>query len=154
MSNEFLGFLVKDTKFARFYLLGKVHKRLNDVPGRPVTSTCGYYTETIFSFLNYHLPPQGQKVKWYIKDTNHFLSKLQILERLPQGVILCSIDIVGLYPNISHSEGLTSLRRFLELRDNKQISRDTHIELAEIVLKATFLNSMKTDLNRYMEPQL
>ena len=40
-------FLVKDPKFARFYLLPKVHKRLYDVPGRPVISNCGFYTENI-----------------------------------------------------------------------------------------------------------
>ena len=28
-------FLVKDPKFARFYLLPKIHKQLHDVPGRP-----------------------------------------------------------------------------------------------------------------------
>ena len=71
----------------------------------------------------------------YIKNTNHFLSKLKTIGKLPQGAILCTIDVVGLYPNIAHSEGLTSLRRFLELRDNKQIPSDTLIELAEIVLK-------------------
>ena len=66
---------------------------------------------------------------------NHFLTKLKSLAKLPQGAILCTIEIVGLYPNIPHSEGLTSLGRFLELRDNKQISIDTLIELAEVVLK-------------------
>ena len=35
-------FLVKDPKFARSYLLPKIHKRLHDVPGRPVISNCGY----------------------------------------------------------------------------------------------------------------
>ena len=50
-------------------------------------------------------------------------------------MILSTTDVVGLYPNITHSEGLTSLQRFLKLRDNKQISCDTFIELAEIVLK-------------------
>ena len=34
-------FEVKDPKFARFYLLPKIHKRLNNVPGRPVISNCG-----------------------------------------------------------------------------------------------------------------
>ena len=38
-------FLVKDPKFARFYVLHKIHKRLYDVPGRPVISSCGFYTE-------------------------------------------------------------------------------------------------------------
>ena len=81
------------------------------------------------------MQPFAQKVKSYIKDINHFLSKLKSLVKLTQGAILCTIDVVGLYPNIPHSEGLTSLGRFLELRDNKQISSDTLIELAEIVLK-------------------
>ena len=116
-------------------MLPKIHKRLHDVPGRPVISNCGYYTENISSFFDYHLQSLTQKVKSYIKDTNHFLSKLNSLGKLPQGVVLCTIDVLGLYPNIPHSEGLTSLQRFLELRGNKQISSDTLIELAEIVLE-------------------
>ena len=50
-------------------------------------------------------------------------------------MILSAIDVVGLYFNILHSEGLTSLRKFSELGDKKQISSDTLIELDEIVLK-------------------
>ena len=48
-------FLVKDPKFARFYLLPKVHKRLYDVPGRPVISNSDFYTENISCFLDFHL---------------------------------------------------------------------------------------------------
>ena len=40
-------FEVKDPKFARFYLLPKIRKRLNNVPDRPVISNCGNYTEII-----------------------------------------------------------------------------------------------------------
>ena len=40
-------FLIKDAKFARLYLLPKIHKRLYNVPGRPVILNCGYYTENI-----------------------------------------------------------------------------------------------------------
>ena len=76
-------FLVKDPKFARFYLLPKIHKRLHNAPGRPVISNCGYYTENISSFLDYHLQPLAQKMKLYIKDTNHFLSKLKSSVKLP-----------------------------------------------------------------------
>ena len=133
--DTFYYFLVKDPKFARFYLLPKTHKRLHDVPGRPVISNCGYYTENISSFLTYHLQPLAQKVQSYIKDTNHFLNRLSSLGKLPQRAILHTVDVVCLYPNIPHSEGLTSLRRVLELRDNKQISSGTLVEFAEIVLK-------------------
>ena len=37
-------FMVKDPKFSRFYLLPKIHKTLENVPGRPVISNCGFYT--------------------------------------------------------------------------------------------------------------
>ena len=106
-------FLVKDLKFAIFYLLPKIHKWLHDVPGRPVISNCGYNTENISSFLDYHLQSLAQKVKSYIKDTSHFLNRLSSLGKLPQGAILCTVGVVGLYPNIPHNEGLTSLRRVL-----------------------------------------
>ena len=45
------------------------------------------------------------------------------------------MDVVGLYPNISHGEGLASFRWFLEIRDNKHIACDTLTELSEVVLK-------------------
>ena len=80
------------------------------------------------------MQPLAQNVKSYIKDSNLFLSKLKSLGKLPQRAILCATDVVGLYSNIMYSEGLTSLQRFLELKDNKQISSDILIELAEIVL--------------------
>ena len=43
-------FMVKDPKFARFYLLPKIQKQLHHVPSRPGISNCGYYTENISSF--------------------------------------------------------------------------------------------------------
>ena len=48
---------------------------------------------------------------------------------------LCTIDIVDLYPNIPHEEGMAS---FTRLRDNKtenNVTTETLVELAEIVLK-------------------
>ena len=54
---------------------------------------------------------------------------------MADGVILCTMDVVGLYPNIPYGEGLASLRRFLEARDSKQVSSNTLTELAELVLK-------------------
>ena len=48
--NTLTYFLVNDPKFARFYLLPKIHKRLYDVPRRPEISGCGFYIENISSF--------------------------------------------------------------------------------------------------------
>ena len=54
-------FAVEDPKFARFYLLPKINKRLHNVPGRPIISNCGFYTESISSFLDYYLQPLAKK---------------------------------------------------------------------------------------------
>ena len=103
ISDETLDYyLVNNTKLGRFYLLPKIHKRLYNVPDRPVISNSGYYTENMSAFIEYHLKPIAQKVKSYIKDTNGFLRKLDALPSLPEDIILFTIDVVGLYPNIPH----------------------------------------------------
>ena len=50
-------------------------------------------------------------------------------------LILCTIDVVGLYPNIPHEEGLIAITKALDTRKDKTISADSLIELAECVLK-------------------
>ena len=44
-------FLVNKPKLGRFYLLPKIHKRLLNVPGRPVIFNSSYCTENYFLFL-------------------------------------------------------------------------------------------------------
>ena len=39
--------------------------------------------------------------------------------------------IVGLYPSISHDSGLEALRKALDNRENKKISTDDLIKMAE-----------------------
>ena len=77
-------------------------------------SNCGYYAENISAFLDFHLEPFAQEVKLYINDTNYFLNKLRSLPKLPGNIILCTIDVVGLYKNISHVEGLSAFRKQLD----------------------------------------
>ena len=54
-------FMVNNPKVGRFYLLPKIHKRLNSVPGRPVISNSGCFTENISAFLDHH-PQEAQAV--------------------------------------------------------------------------------------------
>ena len=90
------------------------------MPGTAVISNSGFYTENISSFIEYHLKPLAQNVKSYVRDTNDFLSKLASLPPLPDDVVLCTIDVVGLYPNIRHDEGLIAMRKALDLRKIKE----------------------------------
>ena len=63
------------------------------------------------------------------------MRKVKELGQLPEGTILCTIDVVGIYPNIPHDEGLAFLKDVLDNRVEKQVTVDTLIELAELVLK-------------------
>ena len=81
------------------------------------------------------MQPLARGVKSYIKDTNQFLKKLRSLPNLPDNIILCTVDVVGLYPNIPHEEGLSALRKRLDLRQEKDVTTSTLVELVEVVLK-------------------
>ena len=77
----------------------------------------------LYCILDFHLQPLAQTVKSYIKDTNDFLNKLRSLPKLPDNIILCTVDVVDLYPNIPHEEGLSALRKPLDNRIEKNISQ-------------------------------
>ena len=81
------------------------------------------------------MQPLTRDVKSYIKDTSDFLKKLRSLTDLASDIILCSVDVVGLYPNTPHDEGLSGLQKRLQLRRDKKVSTSTLVELAEVVLK-------------------
>ena len=63
------------------------------------------------------------------------MNKLRSLPKLPGSIILCTVDVVGLYLNIPLEEGLSPLRKRLDNQMEKYISSDTLCDLAEIVLK-------------------
>ena len=83
-------FNVENHKFGRFYLLPKIHKRMYDIPGKPVISNCGFYPENISAFLDHQLKPIAMQVISYKKDTNDFLKKLRDLPDLPEESIICT----------------------------------------------------------------
>lgn len=84
----------KDARTARFYLLLELHKQ--GVPGRPVMSGCSTPTEKISEFIDHQLSPLVPSINSYIKDTNDFMRKLSEVRDLPDDVILCTVDVVGL----------------------------------------------------------
>ena len=52
-----------------------------------------------------------------------------------EDTILCTIDVVGLYSNIPHEDGLEAMRKALDERGDKTVSTHSLNELAECVLK-------------------
>ena len=59
--------MIKNSKFARFYLLTKINGRVYNVPGRPIISKSGCSSENISYFLNYHMQLLVQAAYLYIR---------------------------------------------------------------------------------------
>ena len=129
----------KSTNLGKMYLLPKIHKRLENVPGRPVISNRGTPTENVSEFLDYHLKLTMQSAKSYIKDTSDFLRKLNELGKLPEDAILVNTDIVGLHPSIPHTDGLETLLAKLEEQEDKSIATEDVLQIAKFVLKNNFI---------------
>ena len=87
----------KATNLEKFFLLPKIHKRLYDVPGRPVNSNCGTPTEKVSEFLDNQLKPVVREGMSYIKDSNDFIHKIKELKDIPSNALLVTVDVVGLY---------------------------------------------------------
>ena len=63
-----------------FYTIPKIHKQ--DHPGRPMVSSNSHPTERISQLNDHHLQPLVTKLPSYIKDTTHFLKKLNNIGQL------------------------------------------------------------------------
>ena len=128
----------KATNLGKLYLLPKIHKRLKNVPGRPVISNCGTPTEKVSEFLDHHLKPVMQSGWSYIKDSGDFLKKIKNVGNIPENAILVTADVVGLYPNIPHNAGLKVLSNMLEAREHKAVSTEDLVKMARFVLENNY----------------
>ena len=124
----------KKPKAARFYLLPKIHKSITSPPGRPIISSNGCPTERISAFVDTLLKPLVTTVPSFIRDTKHLLNELAALPELPPHALLVTMDVVGLYNNIPHSDGVAACRRALDKRPVFVPPTNDIIELMELVL--------------------
>ena len=82
-----------------------------------------------------------------------FYTKLDRIGDLPEGAILCTIDVVGLYPHIPHNEGLEALKEALSTLESKLDSEQQRslnedlLSFAELVLKS---NNFEFNGNHYL----
>ena len=108
--------------------------------GGQLFQTVGIILRIFLHIFGFPFTANCQKVKSYIKGTNDFLKKLHAVTNLPGNSYLCTMDVFGLFPNIPHDEGLSALRKRLNERDKKDLSTETPVELAELVLKNNIFN--------------
>ena len=126
-------FLIQsDPKPGRFYILPKIHKT----------------GISQFVHVDHHLKPLVHTTHSFIKDTTHFLNKLEHLFffkkkkklehlwQLPENAFLVTLDVSSLYTNIPHNEGIDACRYFLNTRDRNasSISTETLCNLIRMIL--------------------
>ena len=63
----------KATNFGKLYFLPKIHKKLTNVPGRPIVSNCGTPNEDVPEYLGFVHKPFIEDGWSYIRDTEDLL---------------------------------------------------------------------------------
>ena len=60
------------------------------------------------------------------------------LGEIPDNVLLCTVDFVGLYPTIPHTERLEAMRKALDTIQNLSVSTESIVSLGKFVLDNNF----------------
>ncbi|XP_012565883.1 uncharacterized protein LOC105849972 [Hydra vulgaris] len=95
-----------------FYGLPKIHKI--DTPLRPIVSGCDGPIDNLPFFITEFTQPVAEQLPAYFKDTKHFLKLLQSHVLETNNYILVTADVISLYTNIPHREGIDAVKFYLK----------------------------------------
>lgn len=128
------------SKPPHFYGLPKIHKP--NIPLRPIVSSIGAPCEKLSKYLLKIITPLSGNTDTYIKNTMHFLEKLNDVSTINSGDLLVSFDVVSLFTNVPVDKTLVILRTRLEndsdLATRTNLSVGTILELLTVCLKSTY----------------
>ncbi|XP_065671979.1 uncharacterized protein LOC136089818 [Hydra vulgaris] len=99
-----------------FYGLPKVHKL--DVPLRPIESGCEGPTDNISEYVVKYLRPMAKSLPSYYKDSTELLKILCSTQLPEEEYILITAEVVSLYTNIPHNDGIEAIRNFISNKWN------------------------------------
>ena len=129
---------IKNPTEARFYLLPKIHKK--DIPGRPICSSINHPTSNISKFVDEHIKHYVPKTNSYVRDTQHFISRLKLIGEVPENALLVMLEVSSLYTNIPNHEGILAVAEHLRKNTDKQKIGPHLLKLLELVLHSTNFN--------------
>ena len=66
--------------------------------------------------MDNHLKPIIEPGKFFIRDSEDFLSKIRNFTFIPDGSLLVTADVVGFYPSVPYSVDLSAVKSTLENR--------------------------------------
>ncbi len=133
-------------KTPNFYMLPKIHKSLEQPPGRPIVASIDSPTEKISHLDDTILRTLVTLTQSFVKDTGHMLQILsdfmQQVGTLPDNCFLVVLDAVSLYTNIPHLQGKQAVARALQRYrpGNVNPSNQSIIKMLDLVLTKNNFN--------------
>lgn len=93
------------------YQLPKIHKQINNPPGRPIISGINSSTCNLSHFIDIYLQDYVHSLDSYLKDSDSLIRILQNME-WTEGLNLLTMDVTALYSNIEHERGLNCVEEY------------------------------------------
>ena len=121
------GLKITNPKTPKVYISPKINKPNN--PGRSVIISIECHTSEISRFVDRHLQPVVKQIPSYIKDTNHFINKVNSFS-VPVNSVLVTMDVRSLYTSIPNNEGIDATKK----RYNSYIHKTIPTEIITIFL--------------------
>uniref|UniRef100_A0A8C5Q3U2 Reverse transcriptase domain-containing protein n=1 Tax=Leptobrachium leishanense TaxID=445787 RepID=A0A8C5Q3U2_9ANUR len=118
------------------YSLPKIHKSLINPPGRPIIAGNNSLTEKLSQFVDHYLHPFVEEIPSYTRDTQNALQHLEDVI-VPSDTTLASFDVVSLYNNIPHEQGIKACRHFLSKKFDEAMTNFI-IQLLTYILTHNF----------------
>ena len=90
----------------------KKHKP--DCPLCPIIFGCNGPTDHLSAYNTHFMQPLASNLPSHITDTKHFLDLTEKLPPLPSNPLLVTAEVMSLYKNIPHEEGIAAVIHFME----------------------------------------
>ncbi|CAJ0943869.1 unnamed protein product [Ranitomeya imitator] len=120
------------------YILPKIHKNLQNPPGRPIVASTDSVLNPLSKFVEKILTPYTRLTKSFILDTSDFLSKIRNISSIPPDSLLCTLDVNSLYTSIVHDRGIAAVSLTLQEAEVDNNTHDLCIDLLNLVLRENF----------------
>ena len=131
-------------------MLPKIHKNITPPPGRPIISANNCPTKRVSAFVDHFLRPIVSQSMSYIKDTTHFLNKLQTIKDVNEDSLLVSLDISSFYNNIPNDVGTEATYQAL-LKHRGLVNNPSNLSLVELLSLVLTLNNFKFNDEHYLQ---
>ena len=117
------------------------------MPGRPVVSSVSSPTEKISAFVDEFLKPMAQELPSYMKDTTHFLQKIDKVGEISEDTYMVTLDVKSLYTNIDNEEGL----RVFEELEKRSVKNTPSFAIALLMKLVLILNNIVFNGVNYLQ---